>query len=49
MCNICSRDLPMTMPPGAVLQVLSQEEGETIVWSSRTAAALSLSMQTVRE
>lgn len=34
MCNICSRDLPMTLPPGAVLRVLSQEEGETIVWST---------------
>jgi hypothetical protein len=34
MCNICSRLLPMALPPGARLTVLSEEEGETLVWST---------------
>jgi hypothetical protein len=34
MCNICSRDLPSTVPPGARLTVISDQEGETIVWST---------------
>lgn len=34
MCNVCSRDLPATLPPGAKLLVISEAEGETHVWAS---------------
>jgi hypothetical protein len=34
MCNICGRNLPQTLPPGAELRVLSQDEGLTIVRAS---------------
>jgi hypothetical protein len=34
MCDICSRLLPMALPPGAMLTVLSEEEGKTLVWST---------------
>jgi hypothetical protein len=34
MCQTCSRDLPSALPPGSKLVVISEEEGETIVWST---------------
>jgi hypothetical protein len=34
MCNVCSRNLPYTLPLGAKLLVISREEGETHVWAS---------------
>jgi hypothetical protein len=37
MCKICERNLPSTLPPGALLSVLSEEEGLTLVRSSHAA------------
>ena len=37
MCNVCSKNLPSTLPPGAKLTVISREEGETQVWASHSA------------
>jgi hypothetical protein len=34
MCDVCSRNLPQTLPPGAELRVLSELEGLTIVRAS---------------
>jgi hypothetical protein len=34
MCKVCDRNLPATLPPGALLAVLSEEEGLTLVRSS---------------
>jgi hypothetical protein len=34
MCNVCSRNLPQTLPPGSELRVLSELEGLTIVRAS---------------
>ena len=37
MCKICGRNLPLTLPPGAMLTVISEEEGTTIIRSSHGA------------
>lgn len=37
MCKICDRNLPSTLPPGALLSVLSEEEGLSLVRSSHAA------------
>ena len=37
MCGVCSRNLPATLPPGARLLVISEDEGETYVWASHGA------------
>jgi len=34
MCSVCSTLLPTALPPGARLTVISEEEGETMVWST---------------
>jgi hypothetical protein len=34
MCSICSRNLPYALPPATRLTVISQDEGETILWST---------------
>jgi hypothetical protein len=34
MCSVCGRNLAYTLPPGAELRVLSEEEGLTIVRAS---------------
>jgi Double-stranded DNA deaminase toxin A len=37
MCNVCNRNLPSTLPPGATLLVISRDEGETQIWASHGA------------
>lgn len=37
MCEVCARNLYGTMPPGSVLHVYSEAEGETIVRASHGA------------
>ena len=39
MCNVCSRDLPTALPPGARMTVISEDEGETFVCSTHTSKA----------
>ena len=34
MCKNCTRDLSSTLPPGSRLTVVSEEDGETLVWST---------------
>lgn len=34
LCTVCSRLLPTALPPGSWLMVISEQEGETTVWST---------------
>lgn len=34
MCGICSRNLPSALPPRSRLDIISEEEDKTIIWSS---------------
>ncbi|MGD9509019.1 MAG: DddA-like double-stranded DNA deaminase toxin [Geminicoccaceae bacterium] len=34
MCAICSQNLPRALPPRSRLDVISEEEDRTVIWSS---------------